>query len=446
MFNTRRFAASALPFVVLGALMVPGAACDKVKDAASPGALCCTDFQVGADLQNVDFGVDASVQGQFKVFAQAAADVGAIASASLSDVELACKGIAVDFGATDEQQKTAAANTDAAARVKAWCTLAVASFNGAFAANGKFAAAGELTMEFVPPQCAASVSASANCSAQCSASGSCDVKANPPTCEGGKMEISCSGSCSAEAGATIECQGSCDGNCEGSCTATGGVSVACDGTCDGTCEADAQGGGSGIQADGTCKGKCNGTCTASATAPAAKCEGSCNGSCSGSCKAAANATVKCDGKCDGDFEPISCKGGELKASCEVDANCDANCSASASAKATCTPPSVTIKASGAANLDASVAADFQAAIKSLEANLALILQVRTKAEAAVKIVTQIAGGIEGSGAAFIDPGKLGVKGTACLIPIVGAFVTAGEQLTTSVEASGTIVTGFNMGN
>ena len=34
-------------------------------------ALCCKDFKVGAELTGADFGVDASIKGQFEVFAQA---------------------------------------------------------------------------------------------------------------------------------------------------------------------------------------------------------------------------------------------------------------------------------------------------------------------------------------------------------------------------------------
>lgn len=442
-----RFVA-ALPLMAAGLMLVPGAGCgddSPIGGLPDPADLCCTEFSVGADLTGVDFGVDGEIAGSFSVMAQAAADVGAIASASLSDVELACRNLATDFGASEEDLNAAKAQGKQEDRVKAYCTLAVASFKGAFSAEGKFAAAGQMTLNVVPPKCSASVSAQADCSAKCSVSGECDVKANPPTCEGGKMEISCQGSCSAEAGASIACQGSCDAECEGSCTAKGGVAVACDGKCEGTCEADAQGGGSGPQADGTCKGKCQGTCTARAEAPAVKCEGTCNGSCTGSCKAEAGASVKCDGSCDGEFEPISCTGGELKASCEVDASCDANCSASASAKASCTPPSIELKFSGAANLDANVQAEFVAAVESLKANLAIIYGVKAKAEGAVKVVASVAGNLQANGTAMFDPGKLGVKGTACLIPMIGAFVTAGSQLQASVDASVNVVTGITGG-
>ena len=67
----------------------------------------------------------------------------------------------------------------------------------------------------------------------------------------------------------------------------------------------------------------------------------------GKCEAkAGSASVKCDGKCTGTAQPLSCKGGELKAQCEADANCSGNCKASASAKAECTPPKVDIQFKG----------------------------------------------------------------------------------------------------
>jgi hypothetical protein len=61
-------------------------------DISNPAAgLCCTDFKVGADLTGVDFGVDASLKGQFAAFAQASGDLSGAASGALDDIAGACK-------------------------------------------------------------------------------------------------------------------------------------------------------------------------------------------------------------------------------------------------------------------------------------------------------------------------------------------------------------------
>jgi hypothetical protein len=344
---------------------------------------------------------------------QAVADVAAVASASLEDLTTACRAIAEDLEAPAADRKMAAAIDDKRERMDAWCGLAVSAI-GAFKAQ----ADASLTIDIQPPQCSASVSAKADCQASCSGTAECDVQANPPTCEGGRLEISCNGSCSAEGGASVSCQGSCNGSCEGSCTAEGGVE--CEGKCDGTCSASAMGGGSGIQADGTCQGVCEGTCEV--VAPNVECSGSCNGSCEGSCEATADVAVKCDGMCDGEFEPLKCEGGELKGGCMVEAECDANCNASASAKAECTPAKAEITFEGAADIQA--AGKLKAV---LDANLGLIASIRTRLEGMVEIVGTLSGNISVDALAEVK--------VAC-IPVVAAAVGGAlDDISASVSGS-----------
>lgn len=410
------------PFALAAALALPIVTNGCSSDVTNPGgALCCTDFKVGADLTGVDFGVDASIKGQFSAFAQAAGDLSATATGALDDVTNACKAIAQAGGANSDKNDGTAATPSA--KVKFWCDLATARINGSVKAKGS------LSVKVVAPKCEASFSAAAKCQANCSADAKCDVKANPPKCEGGKLEISCSGGCTGEAGASVSCEGSCDANCQGSCTASGGVAVDCDGKCEGTCAAGGSASGSGVQTDGSCKGTCQGTCTARAEAPAVKCSGTCNGSCSGSCKASAGATVKCDGKCDAKAEPISCKGGTLKASCQVDAKCDANCNASVQAKAECTPPSVDVVFGGTVDAEISVVLE---ALKVNLPNIFLVFQARGKA-----FVDMIAT-VSGNASAVVDPGKLGVKGTACLGAIVPVMVAAAENMNGAFQASASV--------
>jgi hypothetical protein len=414
-------------------LSVVAAGCGE--DGSNPlGDLCCTDFKVGADLTGVDFGVDASIKGQFGVFAQAVSDLSATATATLNDVELSCRNIAIDLGAGDAEQTQADAKTGAA-RTQAWCALAAGQINAKFGANGTLGA--NLKVQYTPPVCEASFSAKADCQAQCTGSATCDIKATPPTCDGGKLEIECKGSCTAEANVAISCEGSCTGMCKGSCSAKpGGVAIDCDGECEGTCAAGGSANGTGIQADGTCKGTCSGTCRARAEAPSLQCQGTCNGSCMGECKAEAGASVRCDGKCNADYEPISCKGGTLKGGCTVEASCDANCEASIKAKAECRPPELAITADVKGGLDANLQTQFNIALESLRVNLpSIAVAFRARGQA---FLTGLQASVTAGGSIAADPGKLGVKGAACGAAIVATAGSATANFKASLDAAGVV--------
>lgn len=403
--NFKRATAPALLLAVaaMAALVTPGCGEDN--------PLCCNegDFQVGGTITG-DY--DAEV----KVALQAVADIGGIASASVNDLETACRSIAEQLDAPADQRKAADAVEDKTERMNQWCALAVSAI-------GTFKGSATISAEFAPPQCNASISAKADCQASCSGSAECDIQANPPTCEGGKLEVSCKGSCTAEAGASVKCQGTCEGSCEGSCTAQGGVE--CKGKCEGTCKGSAEGGtGQGIQADGTCDGTCEGTCEV--TAPGVTCEGSCNGSCSASCTAEAGASVTCDGSCDGEFEPLKCEGGELKGGCQVEASCDANCDASVKAKAECTPPEVRIVVEGAAS------ANVEAKLKAvLEANLGVIAALEARFTALGDALVAVSGNVD---AEFLADIKV-----ACVPVILAALEGAVSDVGATVQASASIM-------
>jgi hypothetical protein len=198
--------------------------------------------------------------------------------------------------------------------------------------------------------------------------------------------------------------------------------VECSGKCEGTCSAGAEAGATGIQADGTCKGKCSGTCAV--TAPSATCEGSCQGSCDAKCEAKAGATVKCDGKCDADFEPLKCEGGKLEGGCKAEAKCDANCDASVSAKAECTPPSISVAFTGAADVNA--AGRIQA---TFEANLPLIFAFKARLEGMAKLTATITGNAD----VVVD-----IK-AACIPAVIASAVAAGEDVTATVSVTGSLV-------
>jgi len=422
-FSAVAFSALAVSTLIAG--------CSDVKNAQE--AACCTAFEVGADMTNVDFGVDADIKGSFSAFANAAGDLSAVATASIADVTIACQNIALDLGADAADPKVAGKTGTAA--LSAWCDLAKAQISGSFGANGSLATS--VSVNFEPPKCSASLTATANCQASCSVDAKCDIKANPPTCKGGTLSVECSGGCTAEGNASLACTGSCSGGCTGSCKASGGVTVDCKGKCEGTCSAGAMGDttGSGIQADGSCQGQCDGTCTLDADAPKIECKGTCDGHCDAKCSGTAEVKAKCDGKCDADYTPLKCEGGKLEGGCDVDADCQGSCNASASAKAECTPPSVSVTATAKGNLSADGQLQLQAALASLEVNLPKILVV-FKARGA-----DFTGSLEAAvsaGVSITGSGKLGAKGAVCGVLIASTIGTAAENFAASLSAAGSV--------
>ena len=390
-------------------------------DADNPlAAVCCTEFKVGADLSTADFGLQGEVRGRFVAFAQASSDLAATASAALADVEMACRNIAIELG-VPAPEIAAAAQRPERDRATELCQLAVAQI------KAKVVARAQLDVAYVPPVCEVSVQAQARCEGQCSATGTCDVKATPPECRGGRLEIVCRGDCTAKAGATLHCEGTCTGNCQGACTAQGGVR--CNGRCEGTCTA--EGGGEAFDAQGNCVGTCQGTC--SATPPGVRCEGSCSGQCDAACRAEANATVTCDGNCSGDFEPIRCEGGTLESKCDVDAKCKANCEASASARAECRPPAVTVTARAA------VDPELGRYLQVLEDNIPpLLVLLKARGQTFVDIAGEVAGAAGATGSAAVS-GELTARASACLLPIATTIGEAAANARVSVEASANVL-------
>ncbi|MBX3206225.1 MAG: hypothetical protein KF764_14230 [Labilithrix sp.] len=395
-------------------------ACEN--DGNPLAAVCCTEFKVGADLSTADFGLRGEVRGQFLAFAQASSDLAATASAALGDVQTACRNIAVELGATAADIEKADEKPERE-RTTELCRLAVAQI------NTRVTARASVEVMFQPPVCEVSVQAQARCEGACSASGTCDVRANPPVCRGGRLEIVCKGECTAEGGATLYCEGTCSGNCSGACVAEGGVR--CNGRCEGTCSAEGSATNQAFDAQGNCVGTCRGTC--SATAPGVRCEGSCKGQCDAACRAEANATVTCDGKCSGDYEPLRCEGGTLEGGCDVQASCKANCQASASARAECRPPAVVVKSQVA------VDAELGRAIQVLEANLpSLLVILKARGQAFVDIAARVASSAGATGSAAVS-GDLGVRATACLVPIATTIGEAAINARVSVQASADVL-------
>lgn len=400
------------PFALAAAFAIP-----VITNGCSSedNPLCCTEYQSGAV-------VDAKIGGnaQAQVAVQAVADFAGIASATITDLTTACKSMAAELDAPAADLAAAEAKTPGADQMDAYCKLAVTAI-GAIKAKAN----ATLKIEAVPPRCEASISAKANCQAKCDLNGKCDIKANPPKCTGGSLQVACKGECTAKAGATLQCEGKCSAECKGSCTAQGGVE--CKGKCEGTCKGAAQGGtGEGIKADGTCDGTCEGTCQV--TAPGVTCSGSCNGECGGSCTGTAEASAKCDGECKADYEPLKCEGGKLEGGCSVDPKCDANCDASVSAKAECKPPSVTVVIEAAANVEA--AGKLKAAF---EANLGVILGMKARLEGMAGFAATIAGNADA---------VVSIK-AACIPVVIASAGKAGADVTAAVSVTASLVTAAN---
>ena len=211
----------ALPIVTNG--------CSAVEDAQ--GAVCCTEFKAGGTVDvKIGGGAEANVA------VQAVADFAGIAAAGVDDITTACRNIAT--GPRRRQGEADAA--EAAGRrtsdkmngvVRARRVEPIGTFKGK--------AGGTLSLEVTAPESARPRSArrpTARRSAR--ARRQCDVKANPPKCTGGSLEVSCKGGCTATAGADAQVRGLLRApSATASARQQGGIQ--CTGKCEGTCKAGA---------------------------------------------------------------------------------------------------------------------------------------------------------------------------------------------------------------
>jgi hypothetical protein len=129
--------------------------------------------------------------------------------------------------------------------------------------------------------------------------------------------------------------------------------------------------------------------------------------------------------------PLSCKGGKLSGGCQVDANCQANCNASAQAKASCTPPSVTLVATGTAT------ASFNTLAITVQKNLpALLLVIQAQGK---DFADDISAAIQG-GATLTASGSLGVGGSVCVVDMVAAATSGSANFAATLSASVSVST------
>jgi hypothetical protein len=308
----------------------------KSNSALKKPELCCTEFRVGATVDDAIAGGATA-----RVAVQAVATFAGLAAANVDDMIAVCRALAEDLDVPLAVRMSSETEDDKRARMKAFCNVAASAITAA-----RDRAGGTLSVQITRPICATSVRERAACQSRCSEGAACDAVAHPPQCSSGRLTEACSGACIPTGGAPMTCTGSCSGVCTGACLAPTGV--ACAGLCDGLCKGASEGGeGLGIQPDGTCSGTCLGMCRNAA--PSAHCSGTCTGTCDAACTDPAGASVTCDGACSGPFEALACVGGKLTGGCSVEPACDQSCDALAAATLQCTPARVIVAANGAAN-------------------------------------------------------------------------------------------------
>ena len=292
--------------------------------AESPSCCDAADFQPG---RTVGDGIGGSARSRITV--QAAADFAGASNLLVEDITSACRNIARELDASQQDQAEAEerAYGGKVERADAWCKLAMSQVNS-FAAGGSVEFIRD-SMDYAP----ISTMTTLACLQECAVDAACDILASAPTCEYGDISQSCFGQCISGIRNGVYCQGICDGECISHCTTFGDDGVHCKGMCDGVCLASPGGSGDGIHVDGTCDGICKGTC--SVIAPDAICNGWCGGYCLGSCNYVYEdgqlVPAQCDGECDAEVAPISCRRGSVRSNCDTDAVCQLSCDTSAEA-------------------------------------------------------------------------------------------------------------------
>jgi hypothetical protein len=404
----------------IGLLILPLAHCNPDPNGAfreiakQAPAGCCREFRVGYDMTITDFGVDPSVRAAYASFAQAMGDYVAASTRMLDEVTGACRGLALDFGATD---------TDATVRGRtgeeasfAWCNLAVRKLQTAF--SDTLQVAGHISVKFAPPDCFVDSAFESRCESTCAADPNCQEKGVEERCQKSQEAGLCSGKCTGQCLGSVLVPGSCEGKCDAECEGT------CLGECHGMCEG-------AMQPGGRCRGACLGVC-----------DGVCKGRCTGECHYAKTASGRCDTQCMGGcsvpLKGLKCAADLGPPTCPGNPDCDANCKAIGQVRASCTPPSIIVGMSEDIFNDPVV----EGYIRSLELNMPKLynategrgVALEADARAAVE-----AGGRIVADKVKVDRGKLGIKGTACAIVMQAAADQAMQNIHTAMDAAKTVI-------
>ncbi len=386
-----------------GALLCPLLVnCGAVKDLqeATSG---CDEINQGPQA-TAQLSIDANV----KTFAQASAELKAVAKNIKVDVKAACVDICNRLQVAD----TWSAHGDDDASISndqgtGACDKAAVEID---VIMREVKATANFALVVTEPKCTVDTDVQASCESTCHVDAACkpgqiDVVTR---CAPAELSVQCQGTCNANA----VCEGTAEASaaCEGTCDAT------CHGSCAGTCMTEA-----GTAADGaTCDGKCKGTC---------------KGTCSGECHVTAQAGISCGGSascrggCTGMFSAPKCET-ELKAlppECHADASCETSCSSRARSNVHCSQPQVLLLANVAASAKIPV---LKAAI---EANFPkLILAARAQGPIIQRALQDMAA----SGSAVVNgASSLGAKSVACAATAVDVAASASVSVNVAVKGS-----------
>ncbi len=319
--------------------------------------------------------------------------------------------------------------------------------------------AGDLTIDFQPATCQASVEASVAAAAEC------DVNVDP-----GEVSAKCSGSCELDAQADVGCSADaelvctgtapgliCDGTgiCSGSCVAEVSAQTRCGGTCRGTCTL--EDGPEVGNFEGRCEGRCEGECATDMSA-GGSCEGRCEGSCeytppmgeceggaTARCQAMGGASIECEAGCEGTVEPP-----------QVSAECEATVDAKASASIQCTPPALVFSFEWAAgvDVDATAQAEFRAWLEGFRANFSALVAARAEAgvvaDAAANLIVSAEGALRDAVVELQDSGEVfAAVGAGCALlqlpDAAGALTASSQSLQANASAAVTVVGTFGSG-
>lgn len=328
---------------------------------------------------------------------------------------------------------------------------------------------GEIKLNFEPPKCEVSATASVEAAAKC------DIDVDP-----GNIEVMCKGECIADVdvmascsgNATLRCRGTaprfdCTGVCQGFCDLNADAS--CEGTCRGNCELTVAGvcdgecvagldengmctGECKVRTGGSCNGECRGACELEV---AARCDGQCRGECTWtppqarcdagarvSCQASGEASVMCRGECRGEIEPP-----------QVDADCEATARVEAEFNAECTPPDIGLEYELTAALEGPLNAEVRAAFEAeLTAFVKQFAELETE-QARLEGIIEAAAELPNAGVDAVRGIARELRGASNLeatfqlgcavaeLDDVGVLLTqALDDLTVSVEAAGSVST------
>ncbi|WP_146652324.1 hypothetical protein [Labilithrix luteola] len=374
--------------VLVGAWIGGAALVSACGTDPEPVTVLCTDFRVGADLSDAEFGVGKALEPSYVAFAQAAGDLAATAAMTLREVGSSCRGLAVDLGADAKDGRLAGlVEPDLS---KTWCAMAVERFA---LVRPKLEAA-HYDVKVVLPRCAVDVDYQTTCEARCKTDASCVEASNEERCPVANREGLCPGLCT--------------GTCQGAETAPAMCEGFCAGTCFGTCGDDDA--SRGTRCEQTCTGTCNAGCEAR--------DGKgmqCDARCTGGCSAALVAAV-----CTADLLPPRCAG---------DVDCQRSCKASAAARASCSGGSFDVLVDPEARKDASLARVLGAMERHLPA---LFVAARGRAKLLSDDASDL---VDSAGNILARTEEIGQKGAACGVLIGQTGDVASKSLKTAIDGA-----------